>query len=407
MSAERITVAGARPLPTEPLSSVGRLGNGSFLSAVQRADSTAVPTKAITETTHNQGETKPKFDPYNENHSWTPDNWIKEDDSKFFGENGFELSDLLDIINPLQHLPVISSIYRSLTGDDISAGARLTGGAIFGGPIGFASALVSSFVEDVNDTTLGDVVIAAFTKGDEDKTDAELSKSSSQTNSHSGDAVAAGATAALMPQASLPHVTTKPTLTKSETRQSVQSHSLLAALEKPRPTPLAFARDLLESPKTGIIGASANATKSIIEADEAMRGQPNMPDPVSAILAARSQVPSSSSIPDLAPYRSSLQVSAPNTAQELKQAALPSNDLKPLRVAKNPPGGAPLSFEPGKRGVPPPRGPFATNSIGRRQAAASAAVPNAMVPKAMISALDKYESMVRSRNNSSNDDLTR
>ena len=34
-----------------------------------------------------------------------------------FGSDGFSFLDVLDIINPLQHLPVISTLYRQVTGD--------------------------------------------------------------------------------------------------------------------------------------------------------------------------------------------------------------------------------------------------------------------------------------------------
>ena len=44
-----------------------------------------------------------------------------------FGQDGFTFFDFLDIINPLQHIPVISTIYRSLTGDKIDPGSRIAG----------------------------------------------------------------------------------------------------------------------------------------------------------------------------------------------------------------------------------------------------------------------------------------
>lgn len=61
-------------------------------------------------------------------------------------DKGFRFADLLDIVNPLQHLPVIGSVYRAITGDEISFGARLVGGALFGGPLGVmgAAALAAS-----------------------------------------------------------------------------------------------------------------------------------------------------------------------------------------------------------------------------------------------------------------------
>ena len=59
----------------------------------------------------------------------------------FFGADGFGFDDFLDLINPLQHIPIISTIYREITGDTISDGARIFGGALFGGPPGFAAAI--------------------------------------------------------------------------------------------------------------------------------------------------------------------------------------------------------------------------------------------------------------------------
>lgn len=56
-------------------------------------------------------------------------------------ENGannesFSFGDLVDIINPLHHIPVVSNLYEAATGDTIGAIAKIVGGAIFGGPIG-------------------------------------------------------------------------------------------------------------------------------------------------------------------------------------------------------------------------------------------------------------------------------
>jgi hypothetical protein len=56
--------------------------------------------------------------------------------------------DLLDIINPLQHIPVISTIYRNLTGDEIGLAARLIGGGLFGGAFGLANAIATMAVEE-------------------------------------------------------------------------------------------------------------------------------------------------------------------------------------------------------------------------------------------------------------------
>lgn len=55
-------------------------------------------------------------------------------------DDGFTFWDVLDIINPLQHIPGVSTIYREVTGDQIGDVARIAGATLFGGPIGLALA---------------------------------------------------------------------------------------------------------------------------------------------------------------------------------------------------------------------------------------------------------------------------
>lgn len=62
--------------------------------------------------------------------------------------NEFGFADLLDMINPLQHIPVVGSIYREITGDEIKPIGKLVGGAVFGGPIGAGAALVNVVVKE-------------------------------------------------------------------------------------------------------------------------------------------------------------------------------------------------------------------------------------------------------------------
>jgi hypothetical protein len=70
--------------------------------------------------------------------------------------------DVLDAINPLQHLPVVSSIYRSETSDGMSIFSRLIGGMLFGGPIGLLSAAVNAGVEAATGSDIGEHMIAIF-----------------------------------------------------------------------------------------------------------------------------------------------------------------------------------------------------------------------------------------------------
>lgn len=56
---------------------------------------------------------------------------------------------VLDTVNPLQHIPVVSNVYRAATGDGTSPLASMAGGFLFGGPLGLAVGAASSFIEIV------------------------------------------------------------------------------------------------------------------------------------------------------------------------------------------------------------------------------------------------------------------
>jgi len=88
-------------------------------------------------------------------------------DSHFFGEDGITFGDLLDILNPLQHIPVIGELYRAVSGDDISPGARMAGGTLYGGALGFVGALANSVVAEASGKDIGGNVLALF-NGDGD-----------------------------------------------------------------------------------------------------------------------------------------------------------------------------------------------------------------------------------------------
>lgn len=66
-----------------------------------------------------------------------------------FGNNGLELSDAFDSVNILQHIPIVSSVYQNMTEHDISAVAKLTGGYLYGGPLGLALSAVDLTVESL------------------------------------------------------------------------------------------------------------------------------------------------------------------------------------------------------------------------------------------------------------------
>lgn len=78
---------------------------------------------------------------------------------EFFGS----FADILDTINPLQHIPGVSTIYRALTGETISHGAKIAGDTLFGGPLGLLSSIVGSIFEEETGKDVGGHLMAAAT----------------------------------------------------------------------------------------------------------------------------------------------------------------------------------------------------------------------------------------------------
>lgn len=62
--------------------------------------------------------------------------------------NPFGFGDLIDMVNPLQHIPVVSHLYRQFTGDEIRPISTIIGGAVFGGAAGAASGLVNAALQE-------------------------------------------------------------------------------------------------------------------------------------------------------------------------------------------------------------------------------------------------------------------
>ncbi len=67
---------------------------------------------------------------------------------------------LVDTINPLQHIPVVSTIYREVTGDKMGAPAAIIGGALYGGVFGFFSALGNEFLKAVTGHDVGETILS-------------------------------------------------------------------------------------------------------------------------------------------------------------------------------------------------------------------------------------------------------
>jgi hypothetical protein len=84
--------------------------------------------------------------------------------------------DLVDIVNPLNHIPVVSTVYQRVTGDTPGFMSRLIGGTIYGGPIGLIAGLINGVSEaETGNDIGGHVASLVFPRGkDIDGRPAEL-----------------------------------------------------------------------------------------------------------------------------------------------------------------------------------------------------------------------------------------
>ena len=75
-------------------------------------------------------------------------------------ETPFGFGDVLDMINPLHHIPIVGHMYREMSGDEIKPSGQIIGGAVFGGAIGAGAGLVNVIAQaetgkDVSATAFG------------------------------------------------------------------------------------------------------------------------------------------------------------------------------------------------------------------------------------------------------------
>lgn len=87
------------------------------------------------------------------------DNPEKPHEFTLFGDDGLTFGDLIDVINPLQHIPVVATLYREMTDDTLAAGPRMLGGTLFFGPLGLATAVANVALEETTGKDFGDHLV--------------------------------------------------------------------------------------------------------------------------------------------------------------------------------------------------------------------------------------------------------
>ena len=77
-------------------------------------------------------------------------------------DTDFDFFDFLDILNPLQHIPVVSTFYRELTGDELHPASRIVGGTLYGAIPGAVSAVLNTVTEGLTGKDIGEHIADAF-----------------------------------------------------------------------------------------------------------------------------------------------------------------------------------------------------------------------------------------------------
>ena len=136
-------------------------GGASFASMVNGTTATA-PSAALRNDPEARSAglslevTKPQSD---DSSSGTGSTGAKE--SKHGGFWNFIVG-VFDMLNPLEHIPVISTIYEKITGHKMSSMARIAGDTLYGGPIGAAVGIANVVSEKKTGKDIGENVMAMF-----------------------------------------------------------------------------------------------------------------------------------------------------------------------------------------------------------------------------------------------------
>lgn len=141
--------------------------------------------------------------------------------------------DVLDIVNPLQHIPIVNSIYRAVTGDQIKPAMQIAGGALFGGVIGGVVAIANAVVEEVSGDSITGHIVSGMGFGD-DKTAVARAPAAAQPDQN---ATAQAQMTAAQPAQPRPAADPARRATQQMQAQAQQAQAQQAAAQQAAPNP--------------------------------------------------------------------------------------------------------------------------------------------------------------------------
>ena len=161
-------------------------------------------------------------------------NGIQENEVPDTGTVDMDFWDFVDIVNPLQHIPVVNTIYRELTGDSIKGVSRIIGGGIFGGVIGLVAGIGSAIVAETTGKDPGEHLMAMLT-GSDDETPAPAGNTAIAEATPPSAAPAAEAAAPASPPPAAAQATSTPTRTAMAAEPATAGEVLMPAARTAAP----------------------------------------------------------------------------------------------------------------------------------------------------------------------------
>jgi hypothetical protein len=74
--------------------------------------------------------------------------------------------DVVDMVNPLQHLPIVSTLYRHYANDPINTFPKIAGDTLYGGPLGLITSVADTAFQKITGKSFGDTMLAWVTGDD-------------------------------------------------------------------------------------------------------------------------------------------------------------------------------------------------------------------------------------------------
>jgi hypothetical protein len=167
-------------------------------------------------------------------------------DGKSFFQN------VLDVVNPLEHLPVVSTIYHAITGNQSGDVEKIAGDTLYGGPIGLVSSIADVAFEKITGKDFGDTMLAMVGIGGDDDKNTALA-----ANTSKADDAEAVRTAALNKASLATTIQTPTPMTKLA--QAADMSSLVKTV-----TPVA-APEPVQTAAAASANATAQAAQSIVD----------------------------------------------------------------------------------------------------------------------------------------------